>query len=133
MLSIRHLLLTILLVGFLSSCHSWVTQYQASSIGRCPQRQVPVAFMSSKEDTTESPSANSTTTATAPLAVTEVEEEEEEDDDEYEYIEYENLSEDEYIGSEWMVGTLWDNNKNNIHFRLLYLVIVKLLYLPINI
>jgi hypothetical protein len=32
------------------------------------------------------------------------------DDDEYEYVEFDNLTEKEFVGSEWMIGTNWDNN-----------------------
>lgn len=44
----------------------------------------------------------------------EKEEEEDDDDDEYEYIEYETLKEEDYLGSEWLVGTCWDSNTNKI-------------------
>lgn len=37
-----------------------------------------------------------------------------EDDDEYEYVEYDMLTEAEFMGSEWLVGTLMDKNPNNI-------------------
>lgn len=37
-----------------------------------------------------------------------------EDDDEYEYIEYDRLTEAEFVGSEWLVGTCWDSNPNKI-------------------
>lgn len=36
------------------------------------------------------------------------------DDDEYEYVEYDNLTEQDFILSEWMVGTNWDNKPNTI-------------------
>lgn len=36
------------------------------------------------------------------------------DDDEYEYIEYETLTEADYLGSEWAVGTCFDNNNGKI-------------------
>jgi hypothetical protein len=45
---------------------------------------------------------------------TKAQEEDEDDDEEYEYIEYETLKEPDYMGSEWMVGTCWDSNKNKI-------------------
>jgi hypothetical protein len=37
-----------------------------------------------------------------------------ENDDEYEYLEFDNLTEQEFIASEWMVGTNWDRNPNRI-------------------
>jgi hypothetical protein len=36
------------------------------------------------------------------------------DDDEYEYVEFDNLTEQEFIGSEWLVGTNWDRSPNRI-------------------
>lgn len=34
------------------------------------------------------------------------------DDDEYEYVEYDVLTEAEFMGSEWLVGTVFDNRDN---------------------
>lgn len=42
------------------------------------------------------------------------EDDDDDDDDEYEYFEYENLTEADLFGSEWRVGTCWDNNQNKI-------------------
>lgn len=36
------------------------------------------------------------------------------DDNEYEYIEYDILTEPEFMGSEWLVGTVMDNNSDKI-------------------
>ena len=36
------------------------------------------------------------------------------DDDEYEYVEYDILTESEFMGSEWMVGTVMDNRPKSI-------------------
>ena len=36
------------------------------------------------------------------------------DDDEYEYVEYDALTEAEFIGSEWLVGTNWDRRTDLI-------------------
>ncbi|VEU44943.1 unnamed protein product [Pseudo-nitzschia multistriata] len=38
----------------------------------------------------------------------------EDDDDEYEYVEYDILREEEFLGSEWLVGTVMDNSGENI-------------------
>jgi hypothetical protein len=40
--------------------------------------------------------------------------EDDDDDDEYEYVEFDSLTEQEFIGSEWIVGTNWDKNPNKI-------------------
>jgi hypothetical protein len=36
------------------------------------------------------------------------------DDDEYEYVEYDILTEPEFTGSEWLIGTVMDKNTNKI-------------------
>jgi hypothetical protein len=36
------------------------------------------------------------------------------DDDEWEYLEYEDLQESDFVNSEWLVGTVFDNNPNKI-------------------
>lgn len=36
------------------------------------------------------------------------------DDEDYEYVEYEDLAEEDFRGSEWLVGTNWDNRRNEI-------------------
>lgn len=57
------------------------------------------------------PSRASSTTTTRALysAMTLAEEEEE-----WEYLEYEDLQESDFVGSEWLVGTNYDNNPNRI-------------------
>lgn len=52
-------------------------------------------------------------------------EEDEEDGDEYEYVEYDSLTEQEFIGSEWLVGTNWDRNPNKIDETWARLVVDK--------
>ncbi|KAL7569848.1 hypothetical protein ACA910_008517 [Epithemia clementina (nom. ined.)] len=36
------------------------------------------------------------------------------DGDEYEYVEYERLTESEFVMSEWLVGTNWDSSRSKI-------------------
>ena len=47
------------------------------------------------------------------------------DDDEYEYVEFDSLTEEEFIGSEWIVGTNWDKNPNKIDETWTRLVVDK--------
>ena len=47
------------------------------------------------------------------------------DDDEFEYVEYENLTEREFIGSEWLVGKNWDRSPNKIDETWARLVVDK--------
>jgi len=41
-------------------------------------------------------------------------EEEDDEDDEFEYVEYDILTEKEFMGSEWLVGTVMDSRPNSI-------------------
>ena len=45
------------------------------------------------------------------------------DDDEYEYVEYDALTEAEFVGSEWLVGTVWDSNTDKIEETWVRLVV----------
>ena len=60
----------------------------------------------------------STTDDSSTLAATSQEDDsgsdDEDDDDEYEYVEYDILTEPEFSGSEWLVGTVMDNNPSKI-------------------
>lgn len=52
-------------------------------------------------------------TTTTSLALSD-EEEDEYDEDDYEYIEYDMLKEEDFLSSEWFVGTNWNNKKDKI-------------------
>lgn len=39
---------------------------------------------------------------------------EDDDDEEYEYVEYDILQESDFVGSEWLMGTVWDNKPDKI-------------------
>ena len=45
------------------------------------------------------------------------------DNDEYEYLEYDALTEAEFVGSEWLVGTNWDRNPEKIEETWVRLVV----------
>ena len=55
-------------------------------------------------------SSSTTTTSETSIA----EEDDDDDDDEYEYVEYDILTEKEFMGSEWLVGTVMDSKPNTI-------------------
>lgn len=48
---------------------------------------------------------------------------EEDDEDEYEYVEYDALTEAEFVGSEWLVGTNWDRSSDKIEETWVRLVV----------
>jgi hypothetical protein len=64
----------------------------------------------------------STTTAAA-IATSSTDDDD--DDDEYEYVELDNLTEQDFIGSEWIVGTNWDKSPNTIDETWTRLIIDK--------
>ncbi|GAX24683.1 hypothetical protein FisN_4Hh241 [Fistulifera solaris] len=54
------------------------------------------------------------TATTSSNIETAVSENGDDDGDDYEYIEIERLTESDFAGSEWLVGTNWDNNRDKI-------------------
>lgn len=54
----------------------------------------------------------SSTSSSESLAV--ASSDDDDDDDEYEYVEYDILTEAEFLGSEWLVGTVMDKNTDDI-------------------
>lgn len=112
MCTIRRDVLTVAVLGLLPLAQAWVSPVVISSTRTFAARQIPALFSTttdSSDKEKEPETANINNSAVVAKA-----DEHEEDDDEYEYIEYEMLTETEYEGSEWMVGTVWDNNKNDI-------------------
>jgi hypothetical protein len=84
---------------------SWIaakTRCQSSSSSSLALSSSSVA-LSSKTTTTQLHSAIATSSGSSSSDA---------DDDEYEYIEYDALTEKEFIGSEWLVGTNRDTNRN---------------------
>lgn len=55
-----------------------------------------------------------TRAATAPLSNSAIALGEEEEEDEWEYLEYEDLQESDFVGSEWLVGTNYDSAPQKI-------------------
>ena len=62
----------------------------------------------------EQQSSTSLHSSAASTSIAQTEEAGDDDDDEYEYVEYELLSEAEFTGSEWLVGTVMDKSSNRI-------------------
>jgi len=70
---------------------------------------------SSASDDNAAATASSMTTATTSEIEKVVDDTtDDDDDDEYEYIEYDTLKEEDFVKSEWLVGTCWENNKEKI-------------------
>ena len=107
-----------LLAGFLLSsivCEGWIIQ-TPHSIGQrnsmCSAKgSLKLKPISSSHGRLQI-ALSSSTTPSEGLAVTSSDDED--DDDEYEYVEYDMLTEAEFQGSEWLVGTVMDNNSDNI-------------------
>jgi hypothetical protein len=83
-------------------CHAWVgystlPTFSMSGTDTHSNRQQP-NFMLSAATTSDALTSTS----------------EEDDDEEYEFVEYDILTEPEFMGSEWLVGTVMDRNPNKI-------------------
>jgi hypothetical protein len=95
-------------------------QSPTSSRTYCQRRQAPFQLSSTTSNNenaekTASTVSDSSESSTSTSEVTEKGGEGEDgEDDEYEYEEYEILTEKDFLGSEWLVGTCWENNSNNI-------------------
>mmetsp|Transcript_6962 Transcript_6962/g.14336 ORF Transcript_6962/g.14336 Transcript_6962/m.14336 type:complete len:241 (-) Transcript_6962:970-1692(-) len=97
-------------------CEGWIIQTPYSSHARnsfCGAKSLelkPISTTSSSQGRLRITLASSTSSAES-LSVAS---DDEEEDDEYEYVEYDILTEAEFLGSEWLVGTVMDNNVKNI-------------------
>jgi hypothetical protein len=74
----------------------------------------PISELSSSQGRLRIVLASSTSSTTESLTVASDDEDDDDEDDEYEYVEYEILTEAEFMGSEWLVGTVMDNRLGNI-------------------
>jgi hypothetical protein len=129
MVSIRHVSLVLVALCLLQfRCEAFMIQSPATGT-YCHQRVASFLFSTttSNNENDEKAAAKvddsgkssiSASNVTEKGVITEKKEEEEdneeEEDDEYEYEEYEMLKEQDFLGSEWLVGTCWENNNNNI-------------------
>jgi hypothetical protein len=101
------------------SCRAWIV---TSSRPRTPQRRLPLSFstiITSSRSSRASPLASSTTATNiggggSIIGDDDSSDDEGGDDVEYEYVEYDLLSEQDFAGSEWLVGTNWDSALNKI-------------------
>ena len=120
MVSIRQLSL-VLLALYLHQFQSQAFLIQSPPRGTVFQRKALVLFSTAtsdkEKDETTAPKDNgsdNSITITSEKTEKDGRTDEDEDDDEYEFEEYETLLEKDYLGSEWLVGTCWENDKNNI-------------------
>jgi len=108
-----------LALNFLRSpiaCHAWVCQ-TATSLHPISSPRITTNSLESKSIPSHSyrhggPRVilSSSTSSAESLSVTS----DDDDDEEYEYVEYDILTESEFLGSEWLVGTVMDNKGENI-------------------
>lgn len=98
-------------------CEGWVSQAQ------CPSR--PGYSMSSTTSALDSKPRRESLSSRSRLRTIlassassseslSVSSNDDDDDDEYEFVEYDILTEVEFLGSEWLVGTVMDGRNNNI-------------------
>ena len=101
---------------------AWVSPIVTPSARRTArsfgQPRSPILFSTPTTDAEENKEKDadksSSATAMKEQEAPKEDEDEEDDDEEYEYIEYETLTEADYLGSEWLVGTCWDTNRNKV-------------------
>jgi len=117
MYNISSRILLQILAGLLLSsfiCEGWTIQTPQSLHQRnsmCSAKTAPkLKSISSPQGRLQITLASSTS-STESLAVASSDDD---DDEEYEYVEYDILTEAEFMGSEWLVGTVMDNNAENI-------------------
>jgi hypothetical protein len=99
--SIYYQRLVCLALLFLCCCQAWIVPSRTSS------RLQVVALHSST-------SVNSQVVPTDQAGDNEKGDNEDEDEDEFEYVEYDTLTEEEFLGSEWLVGTVMDSNTKKV-------------------
>jgi hypothetical protein len=100
---VQSLLFLLLLLSTL--CQGWVSPSRIS-LGTTTRQ--PVALCSSTAVNSNSESVP------VPNANGGDDQEDDDDEEEYEYVEYEILTEPEFMGSEWLVGTIMDSNPKKI-------------------
>ena len=86
----------------------------SSSSSRRPGRLTTTLLWLAVELNEAAAAAVNASSASAGVSIQASEEDDDDDDDEYEYVEYDSLTEREFIGSEWLVGTNWDRNPGRI-------------------
>lgn len=109
------------LLSSFTCCYGWVSQTSQAlntgygiSIANTSFESKSISDLSCSQNNNRLRSAlASSTSSTESLAVAS-NDDEEDDDDEYEYVEYDILTEDEFMGSEWLVGTVMDGREDNI-------------------
>ena len=98
--AIRTMLILCYLIPALFLKTSWSWSVNPSAVRRRPfVHRLRTATTSSNLDTAATENGS---------------DDDDDDDEEYEYIEIERLTESDFAGSEWLIGTNWDNNRGKI-------------------
>lgn len=103
-------------LGFLllqsSSVMAWTTKTASTHFLSARTTRRPLHFKSQLFSSTEQ--NEQATAKDESTAIRASQENADDDDDEWEYLEYEDLQESDFVNSEWLVGTVFDNNPNKI-------------------
>lgn len=102
----------------------WDASYVNAWLPTTPQRPTAILSQSQQQQQRQkqqallvsSPSSSALYSSAASSSISTASQEADDDDDEeeYEYVEYDLLTEREYVGSEWLVGTCMDSSPNKI-------------------
>lgn len=107
--------LLVLCCAILHATEAWLPLQPSTS--RCRRSalllQPRVLLSSSSSSSSRTAIFADASTTSAPGSALE-EESDDDEGDEYEYVEYEALTEAEFVGSEWLVGTNWDWKSDSI-------------------
>lgn len=95
-----------------SSVMAWTTKTASTHFLSARTTRRPLHFKSQLFSSTEQ--NEQATAKDESTAIRASQENADDDDDEWEYLEYEDLQESDFVNSEWLVGTVFDNNPNKI-------------------
>jgi hypothetical protein len=93
------------------SVMAWTTKTAGTHFLTTRTTRRPLHFKSQLFSSTEQ---NEQATAKDESTAIQASQDENDNDDEWEYLEYEDLQESDFVNSEWLVGTVFDNNPNKI-------------------
>jgi hypothetical protein len=95
-----------------SSVMAWTTKTASTHFLSARTTRRPLHFKSQLFSSTEQ--NEQATAKDESTAIRASQENADDDDDDWEYLEYEDLQESDFVNSEWLVGTVFDNNPNKI-------------------
>jgi hypothetical protein len=97
-----------------SSVMAWTTKTASTHFLSARTTRRPLHFKSQLFSSTEQNEQATAKDESTAIRASQENADDDDDDDEWEYLEYEDLQESDFVNSEWLVGTVFDNNPNKI-------------------